>query len=135
MAQYGSNASAIKVGANFVEQYITGNIEVDKTAETEDGTPIGANVAKQLFTGLTTLGDITVEGPYDDTPTTGPDAIFGGGLGTSQTVIVGYAGGQTQTKKTTVTLGIKNYKRIINKGSITGYSCTLVNTGTTIVEA
>lgn len=136
MAQYGAGVASFKVGANLMEAYITGDIEVEKVAETEDGTPVGATVAKALFVGLTTLGDITLTGPYDDTASTGPDAVFGGGLGTSQTCVIGYAGGGVSpTKKTTVTLGIKSYKRIISKGKITGYEVVLTNTGTTIVEA
>lgn len=134
MANYSSAVASFKVGSNFMEQYLNGNIEVEKVAETEDGTPIGAAVAKELFTGITTLSEITVEGIYDDTATTGADAVFGA-IGTSQTVIVGYAGAQTPTKKTTVTLGLKSYKRTIISKELTKFSATLVNTGTTITEA
>jgi len=61
-----------------------GNIDIEKVAETEDGTPVGATVTKELFTGITTSPSFTVDGPYDDTATTGPDAVFGGGLGTTR---------------------------------------------------
>lgn len=132
MANYNSSQAKFKVGSNFMEAYLNGNIEVEKVALTEDGTPLGSTgaVAKEIFVGITELPEITVEGLYDDTATTGPDAVFGA-IGTSQTVIVTYGG----TKTTTVTLGLKSYKRSIVAKELTKFTATLVNTGTSITEA
>ena len=134
MAQRSSSEGSFKVGTNFMEPYITGTIDIEKVAPTEDTTPIGATVAKESFTGVTQLSDVSADGPYDDTATTGPDAIFGA-VGTTATVIVGYVGGQSPTKKTTMTLGFKSYKRTIAKGALTHFTSVMGNQGTTIVEA
>ncbi len=131
MSQYGSNVATFKVGANFVTAFITGSIDVEKVAEIQEETPLGATVTKQLFTGLTTLSEFSIDGPYDDTATTGPDAIFGGGLGTTAVVIILYGA----AKSTTVTLGIKAYKRTIEAGKVTRYVATFAQMGTSIVEA
>jgi hypothetical protein len=130
MTQYGSDDGSFKVGANVMTTYIDSDIEVEKTAETEEVTPLGASVTKEAFTGITSLKDIGVGGVYDDTASTGPDAVFGA-IGTSAAVEVGYGG----TKKTTATLGMKTYKRTISKGKLTRYASTLCHTGTAITEA
>jgi len=131
MTQYGSGAGTFKVGSNFMTAYIDSDIEVEKTAETEEVTPLGATVTKEALTGVTSLKDIGVGGVYDDQATTGPDAVFGA-IGTSAAVEVLYGG----TKKTTVAgMGLKTYKRTISKGKLTRYSSTLCNTGATITEA
>ena len=131
MAQYGSPSATFKVGSNFMQSYIDSDIEVEKTAETEEVTPVGASVTKEAFTGLTTLKDIGVGGVYDDTASTGPDAVFGA-VGTSAAIEILYGG----TKKTTVAgMGLKTYKRTISKGKLTRYASTLCNTGATITEA
>lgn len=134
MAQRSSAVASFKVGSNFMESFLTGNIEVEKTAETEDVTPIGASLSKEAFVGVTTLGEISVEGLYDDTVTTGSDAVFGA-IGTTAAVEVGYAGGQSPTKKTAITtIGLKSYKRTIVSKELTKFTATLVNMGTTITE-
>lgn len=129
MTQYGSDDATFKVGSNFMTAYIDSDIEVEKTAESEDVTPIGASVNKEAFTGLTSLKDIDVGGVFDDTAVTGPDVIFGA-IGTSAAVEVLYGG----SKKTTATMGLKTYKRTIAKGKLTRYSSTMCHTGTTIAE-
>ena len=132
MTQYASPNATFKYGSNFMQNYIDSDIEVEKTAETEEATPIGAAVNKEAFSGITTLKDIGVGGIYDDQAATGPDAVFGGGLGTSAAVEILYGG----TKKTTVAgMGVKAYKRTISKGKLTRYATTLCNTGATITEA
>src|SRR5512146_456450 len=111
MSQRNSTESAIKVGANFMEAWLTGTVDVEKTAETEDITPIGATVVKEAFTGVTSMAEVTFEGIYGDGATE-PDGVFGA-IGTTASVIFGYSGGGSQTKKTTVTMGLKSYKRSI----------------------
>jgi hypothetical protein len=46
------------------------------TSQFEPSTPFGATVMAKLPTGMTELADVDLEGFWDDTPTTGPHAVF-----------------------------------------------------------
>lgn len=63
---------------------------------------------------------VTIEGLYDDTATTGPDAIFNS-VGSIRTLELTYGG----TKKTTVETYIKNYRRLPNIDRLTHYQVVI----------
>jgi hypothetical protein len=92
-------------------------------------TPFGTAFPQFTTTGMKAYGDITLEFPYDDTATTGSDAVFKG-VGEVRTFAVTYGG----TKKTTGEVIILDYERPPVVNSITKSKATLRYTGT-VTEA
>jgi hypothetical protein len=118
-----------------ISQYVTTCNGIHFQAPTVDVTPAGAGVAaaawvKQLFGGIFNGQDITLTGVFDDTATTGPDALFKdlGCIATSagtRTFKVTYGG----TKSTAIETIITGYDRDPVKGQPTMYTATLSTTG------
>jgi hypothetical protein len=134
MAKYSLFATGGKVefdnaGGTLVDMsaYVTEISTVDKEALEEDVTYIGAGTEQHAAVGISRAAEITLSGPYDDTATTGPDAIFNAvGNTTTRTLKITWGG----TKTTSVETVIKSYKRVAKKGALTGYEVVLVPTGT-----
>lgn len=125
MATYGIDDGDLTYDSKSMKTYITTAFpELDAENETDDFTSLGSSVEKQIYTGLTRYGDITVGGPYDDTATTGPDAVLGGAARgkTTAALVITWGGSKTTTFSV---VGVKNYKRKIEKGAITAYEATL----------
>jgi len=80
-----------------------------------------------LWTGIRKMAEIVLKGFYDDTATTGPDAIFNavGNLNVTRTFKVTWG----STKTTSVETYIKNYRRLPTRGEISKYEVVLVPTG------
>jgi len=116
-----------------MSQYITSINGVKINAPTVDVTPLGSSAGgwqKNLFGGLLQMDEITIEGFYDDTASTGPDAIFKdlGCVATSggtRTLKVTWGG----TKYTQVETIITGYDRTPSKGQPTMFTVTLTATG------
>ena len=86
-------------------------------------------VTESLATALKKGEDVVLEGLYDDTVTTGPDAKFSvtaSGPSTAGTALVITYGG---SKTTTYSVLIKDYERMLVVGSLHRYKVTLTPTG------
>ena len=139
MAKYGSNSIKIEIdsadGGSLVDitAYVTklGDIAIDKGLI--DVTPFGTSSAAFLQGVFKTYAPIDIEGFYDDTASTGPDAILNIGAVThtqTRTFKLTYGG----TKTTQGEAWITAYKRGDEVGGYVTYTATLQLTGT-ITEA
>lgn len=131
MAKSTSSVAAFKIEASVgagtltdMTSYVTaiGSAKID--GNFEDTTPFGATFATQGYTGFKTGSDFTVQGFYDDTATTGPDAVFKG-IGDLRNVEIDWNG----SKKTTGSVLIKSYERLPKVKAFTRYTATLTWTG------
>jgi len=96
----------------------------------EESTTVGDSWAEQLYSGIRRAEPFTVEGLYDDTATTGPNATFNGTHAATRTVELTFGG----TKKSTFEAWFEDFGRIYATGKLTRYRVTIVPTGA-VVEA
>lgn len=101
-----------------------GPISFSKQGVWEDTTPYGVQDQQQTYAGLRKLGDIKLELLYDDTPTTGEDAVFDN-VGDSGAAVLTWKSGKT----TTFTAGIKGYDRNAGVGKVTRAVVTIACSG------
>lgn len=80
---------------------------------------------EQAPIGVKRLQPITIGGLYDDTASTGTNAIFTSAHTVSRTFAVTYG----STKKSTVEVFIQNYRRIPQRDGLTRYEAVLLPTG------
>lgn len=129
MAKYSSKDVTVEVDNASdtlvdLSQYVDSISGIDLEALTQESHGMGDTWEETLPVGVKRMGDITIEGFYDDTATTGPDVILNA-IGDTRTVAVTYG----STKKTTVEAVITTYKRTPSRGELTRFSCTLKPTG------
>jgi hypothetical protein len=119
-------------------QYITKFGEINITRPLIESTPFAAAIAQYLVSVFKKYEPFTIEGFYDDTASTGPNAVLNIGQYTNSTTrgfSLTIGGSKTITANgTTGGLWIVSYKRTFNVGEYHGYSCELQASGT-IVEA
>lgn len=140
MSKYGSNAVALEIdtadggsqSTGFI-QYVTkiGDIVVKK--ESIESTPFGVTAESYLQGIIARHEPITIEGFYDDTATTGPDAILNIGKVThavTRTMTITLGGSKTISGE----VWIESYQRTLESGQYHGYSATVRFTGT-VTEA
>ena len=108
-----------------VSAYVLGFNGVKIKGETQDVTPAGWQFVRKLFAGLKSCDDITLDLLYDDTATTGPDAIFNA-VGETRSLKITWGGSKT----TTTEWIIAGYDRLPTKGQMTQGEATLTFTGT-----
>lgn len=108
-----------------VSEYVLAFNGVKLKGETQDVTPAGWQYVKKLFAGLKSADSVTIDLIYDDTATTGPDAIFND-IGSTRSLKVTWGG----TKTTTTEWIITGYDRLPKKGEVTQSQATLEFTGT-----
>jgi hypothetical protein len=70
-------ADSIGSADTNVTPYVTKFGPLDKIRDGVVSTPFGVSAPEYLAGVLTDYGEFTIEGFYDDTATTGPDAVFG----------------------------------------------------------
>jgi hypothetical protein len=121
-------------------QYITKFGEINVARPLIESTPFGAAIAQFLVSIFKKYEPFTIEGYYDDTATTGPDAVLNIGKYTNaayRQFSLTLGGSKTITGDGVASTGggiwIVSYKRTFNVGEYHGYSCELQATGT-IVE-
>jgi len=129
MARYGSKDLKIEIdnaGGTPVDlsNYITSIGGVTVEAILEEGTAFGDTWVEQLFTGNKQSAAITVGGFYDDTSSTGPDAVLNS-LGDTRTLAVTFG----STKKYSVEAIITSYVRTPAVKTLTKFAATLTPTG------
>jgi hypothetical protein len=95
------------------------------TSHTDPSTPYGASVMAKLPTGVSEIADMTLEGFFDDTATTGPHTVLGApdtnpqGATRTLTVVVGNA-------KTWASEGyLLSYEVLAKAGNLTRFRATI----------
>jgi hypothetical protein len=112
-------------------QYIREINGVKVEAILADSHSFGDTWFETLATGLKKMGDVTMGGFYDDTSSTGPDAVFIGiGNTTTRTLTLTWGG----TKTTSVETVILSYERTAKVGDMTMFQVVVRPTGT-VTEA
>lgn len=124
MAKYGSNSILITVGGTEMKPYVDTINEVSVEALLQESTAFGDTWAAHLYTGIRQMAPLTLEGYYDDTATTGPDAKFNT-LGTTVAVVITYGG----TKTSSFSAIVQKYTRKSVRKELTRYVVTLQPTG------
>lgn len=140
MAKYGSNSLVIQIdsteGGSLVDisQYILtiGGVEVE--AILQESHSFGDSWFEMLATGLRKMNPVVLGGFYDDTATTGPDAIFKNVQDSpadgTRTLVITWGGSKT----TTVEVWIQKYARRAVRNELTAFEVTLQPTGS-VAEA
>lgn len=98
----------------------------------EPSTPFGAILERSDYSGLDSVADFTVEGPYDDT-TGRTDAAFRGTPGApvlNKTLAIGFG----NSRVATFTVGVKSYSRPTEVGKPTRFVAVLTNMGLTYTD-
>jgi hypothetical protein len=115
-----------------MKAYITSINGLDIELILEDMTAAGETWEAQVYVGLKKGSPIVISGPYDDTATTGSDAVFNptGATGVSRSCVITWGGAKT----TTFEALIQKYGRKPAKGQLHKYEVTIVPTGA-IVDA
>ncbi len=129
MAKYGSPNIKIEVanaGGTLVD--LSAHIDTingfEVEAKIQESTPFGSAWTTQLYSGVRQGNPVTIEGFYDDTATTGPDAILNA-LGSTRNVKITYG----STKTSSFAAIITKYDRKPVAGESTRFACTLTPTG------
>ena len=139
MAKYGSNSFVVSIDNSggtpvTMTDYIRSIGDVDVKAMMQESTAFGDAWMEKLATGMLEAGSITLGGYYDDTATTGPDAIFNdvatGPTDSTRTLLLTWGGSKT----TSAEVWISAYKRTATVGELTAFEVTLEYTGT-VTEA
>lgn len=122
-----------------MSQYITEFNGINIEAMLQESHAFGDAWVERLFAGVKQIGDITLKGFYDDTATTGPNAIFNdvGNTGTSApgtrelkiTWDLANNGIGSGAKTTLVNTIIKSYARVPSRGALTMFEVVLAVTG------
>jgi hypothetical protein len=137
LAVYGSNSVKVEfekadsVGSadTNITAYVTKFAGLDISKAAVESTPFGVSFPERLAGVLKDYGEFTIEGFFDDTATTGPDAIFN-----SVNVVARYFKVSWGTKYTSGRCWITGYKRTPEVGNYITYTATCMTTGT-ITEA
>jgi hypothetical protein len=114
-------------------QYITKIGDVSVKREAVDATPFGTDQEAWIIGVIKRREPLVIEGFYDDTASTGPDAVLNIGKIThaaTRSVVLTFATGKTVTGE----VWIEEYTRTLEVGQYHGYKASLRFTGT-ITEA
>jgi len=134
MAKYRGSDTIIEydnVGGTLVDisQHVLSISNPAVEAAFEESHTFGDAWKEQLPAGLKMVPDITISGHYDDTVSTGPDALMGYavvGATTTRTLKITFG----STKTFTVETFLKKYEPGPKRGGLTSYTATLTATGT-----
>lgn len=139
MAKYGSDQLKVEIDGSDggsltdISQYVLGINGVTIEKLTEESHTFGDAWFEALQTGLKRMEDVDLDLFYDDTASTGPDAILNIASVThaaTRTLKITYGG----TKTTTVETWITKYQRLPKRGELTKAKATLKPTGS-VTEA
>ena len=107
-------------------QYVLEMSGVDREALLMQTNSFGDTSEEWTAVGVTKVGEITLKGIFDDTASTGPNAIFIAiGNTTTRTLTITWG----STKTTAVECIIKSYRRMPRLGETTQYEVVLRPTG------
>ena len=139
MAKYGSNSLIIAVDNSSgsvvtMTQYVTSINSVEVEALIEEAHSFGDSFFESLASGVRKCSDLVLGGFYDDTSTTGPDAIFNAVASstsaTTRTVTITWGGSKTTSFEGLIT----KYSRSASRNELTKYEVTITPSGT-VTEA
>ncbi|MEE3331965.1 MAG: hypothetical protein VX246_13955 [Myxococcota bacterium] len=139
MAKFGSNSLIVAVDNSSgsvvtMTSYITSINAIEVEAILTESHSFGDAWFEQLATGVRKASDLVLGGLYDDTSTTGPDAIFNdvadGPSDSTRTVTITFGGSKTCSFEAI----ISKYTRTATRNELTAFEVTLVPTGT-VTEA
>lgn len=132
MAKYGPDDVVVEIdnaGGSLVDitQYVLSIGGIKKGAVLEDSRTFGDAWGEVLDTGVRTLQPIPIGMFYDDTATTGPNALFGGNsdLGSTRTVKVTLG----STKTFSVEALLESVERTFDKSTLHKMMTNWVPTG------
>jgi hypothetical protein len=110
-------------------QYVTEIGDVSIEAMFEESQSFGDTWKEKLPIGLREMGDFTLSGFYDDTASTGPDAIFNAPAATvtvsTRTLALTFGGSKVLTQE----CYIKKYTRKPTRNGLTRYTVELTASG------
>jgi len=131
MAKYGQDDFDIEVddsdggSLTSMKAYVDtiDGMEVERILEQSD--TFGDSWVEQLYTGIRRGNTFTIEGFYDDTASTGPDAVFNGTHVQTRSVRLTWGG----TKTSSFEAWFQKYRRMAVRGRLTRYQVTIVPSG------
>ncbi len=134
MATYGQSDFAISVDNSggtpvAMTAYVMTVNAINVETLTEESDAFGDSWIENVATGVKRWPAFTIGGIYDDTATTGPDAIFNS-PGDTRTVTITWGGSKT----TSAECIIRRYTRTPTRGQKTKYEVEFLPTGT-VTEA
>lgn len=102
---------------------------VKKEALTEETSPFGTSNEAHTPTGKTRVPDISIEGLFDTTLTTGPHVVFGdpddGPQDATRTLVIVFGDAKTFTIETRLV----DYEVVAQNGALTRYKATIRQAG------
>lgn len=131
MAKYSSKDVVIEFDNSSgvlqnMTQYILSINGVSIEALLEQSHSFGDSWEEHFSTGIKRIGEVVLGGMYDDTATTGPDAIFNApGNTTDRTFKITWGGTRTTTFETV----IRRYERQPQRGQMSMFEVALQPTG------
>jgi hypothetical protein len=112
-----------------VSAYVTEVSAFGVEAVLEDSHTAGDSWVEKLFVGLKQASEFSITGFYDDTATTGPDALL---VNVGEVLSFKFTWGGSKTSAFECLLA--KYERAPGRGELTKYSATLVPSGA-VIEA
>lgn len=122
--KHNSTEVIISYNAQTMTSYGTQIDGFERDTKMVETTPFGATDATYVGSGVKRVKPIKISGFYDDTVTTGPDAVFNT-LGTFATLQITYG----NSKSSSVSAGVVSYTRKPKVDDLTGYEVTLQPSG------
>ena len=134
MAKYSSSDFTVQVDNSSgslvtLTAYITAVSTFTVEASLTDSTTMGDSWQESLATGLRNGSELTISGLFDDTSSTGPDAVlnapFSGPAVSTRSVVLTWGGSKTSSFEAI----IKSYQRSATANDLSTFECVLVPTG------
>lgn len=129
MATANSKNSKLSINGTDLSAYVDSVDGLPPDYETDDVTTFG--VAGHKYATTLTNGTFTFGGPYDDTASTGPDAVLAAAYaaGAAVAFIYGPAGSASGARRFTGSCIITQYKPTAAVGGVVRYTATAQVTG------
>lgn len=127
--KHNSSEVTITFNSQTMTSYGTQIDGFERDTKMVETTAFGATDATYVGSGVKRVKPIKISGFYDDTATTGPDAVFNT-LGTFASLVIGYGNSKTST----VSAGVVSYTRKPKVDDLTMYEVTLQPSGS-VTEA
>ncbi len=121
-----SSASGTTVLQN-ISNYVTALNGINIEAITEQSDAFGDSWVEFLWTGVRKLGEVVIDGFYDDTAASGPHALLGdaAAIGAYRTIEADFGASDIIN----IPVVVSKYERMPSRGALTKYRCTFLPTG------
>lgn len=130
MATYGFDDLELEIDATVggaltsIKAYVSELSGFEIEAVLEDSHTAGDSWVERVFTGLKDAKEFTLKGFYDDTASTGPNAMLVG-IGDIRSFKFTWGGAKTSAFEAV----IQKYSRLPGKGELTKFEATIAPTG------